>query len=1362
MVKRSAKKSVEPDAADVVAFPEIVGYLNFSSGRPEPKFQAHLNQLALLHPNWSWTDLRAELVKAVDRLHGTSVAFENCDQARRVIAGVFDQLVPAYRHHHRDLLTHLTDGELQSPLFLARLFEALLAEFAEHRESMAGPVPASDTTAASDPASPDAATAGPPSTIEPIPTEWIAGALARLNDFLGFRPIAVLENGRRMEAYAHERCRPIPLYLRGVGVAAGRWRKLIEATFELLAKTPEDLRNDAYFQLEHLDELALDPRSHDHLHPVNKRTNYLFGEWDPSLIDIEGNYRRFVVRKVILDALLQWMSEQKRVAEAEVVYDAAVVLAGTILMASSISGSGPATHDSTVSLTTLLPKVARQRDEFYARVLQTTEGPRAKRLQRHARVTQQPFGHVRQYLNMYLAQYGSQQIQRRHIAYLFSRMGFPDAARKQAEIIRCTAARFESELQWRITAARLQLHRGQPAEAARLLQECEELLQRGIECGALVDPWNILGFQGQFPLFSSREDSVPDNRIELLLQLVEMILETYGLAYQEAAITGQTAVLETLPTRFEAFAAWWDRFGSTTVSDLPPVSGQDSFNSARHVAEALSEWRQAGEQAGQMLFWRDHVEHFRSAKAYAQVVDALIRRKDLVASMGLLMQWLSVADEVGLESAPLPFTELALVWLEAAVDPATVVPDRWKLIARMFASLEANSASFWMPPRLSEAINFAGEQSQPPGPRQEIEEDEDEQRERHSLFGAAYEEVVYRDSADDGQWGDVADDRGPSSEPSEFEHIERFLEPHLRFLRMLVRMYQLAAAEFAVAHPGTTQVELEPGSGFSEGHVENWLQHVTELQKSLDELLRSLWQYQLIDPSGDHDSNVEFDVQLQTKYYVTQSVIATQLSCRSAQWCLCSLLSEKASREWMEASDRAVVAVYRSVLRQDLPGLRKHLLKLMTSLQNKPLLYVPLDHGGHPGQVLTARTNQAIIRFLLAHLPQLGLLRETWHLLQLAHRMEQMSRPDGMAVTEFDRLFRIALRTSLESLVDATSDWKGGKFTDEELIETVGTIVEHYLDQWLEHSSTMRLSSVEMLKLDGVWEDVRAFIEEYGQDFLHARMMTLGNLRTILHNGVANYLKYLGEESDRIVDVKLLQDIESGSIAIDDAAEILELIYQIVVDRFDRFLEYNTTTTQSDYGQYFYGLLDFLRLEISYDRDAWNLMPVALSHEVLTAKRRLEAARIWEEVFVIKTEEMADRHQRELVQLERKYGMKLPGITNHFNERFVKPLIVNYMVGLIPLAVQDVDQGRTESASFDQLASLVEEYLTTSSGSGLEVPAWLRALEDELNDGQTAGVMTRGEAEPELRFPGPALKLTEMRQQLKTWRNPLTRPRGKK
>lgn len=42
-------------------------------------------------------------------------------------------------------------------------------------------------------------------------------------------------------------------------------------------------------------------------------------------------------------------------------------------MASAISGSGPQTYDSSVSLTSLLPIVARQRDHFYQRLLDTAE-----------------------------------------------------------------------------------------------------------------------------------------------------------------------------------------------------------------------------------------------------------------------------------------------------------------------------------------------------------------------------------------------------------------------------------------------------------------------------------------------------------------------------------------------------------------------------------------------------------------------------------------------------------------------------------------------------------------------------------------------------------------------------------------------------------------------------------------------------------------------------------------------------------------------------------------------------------------------------------------------------------------------------
>ena len=46
----------------------------------------------------------------------------------------------------------------------------------------------------------------------------VHGTISKLNDFIGYRPLAVLENGRQMEPYPHERFRPVPLALREAGV----------------------------------------------------------------------------------------------------------------------------------------------------------------------------------------------------------------------------------------------------------------------------------------------------------------------------------------------------------------------------------------------------------------------------------------------------------------------------------------------------------------------------------------------------------------------------------------------------------------------------------------------------------------------------------------------------------------------------------------------------------------------------------------------------------------------------------------------------------------------------------------------------------------------------------------------------------------------------------------------------------------------------------------------------------------------------------------------------------------------------------------------------------------------------------------
>src|SRR5438105_3324734 len=177
--------------AERVSPAALLGYLNFSDGRPDPKFERAVDeafaaaaQAGRAEP-WvalgRWLDEQAELLSG-----GGSSAFRDITQARAAIQLAFGPMLKAYREHHRDLLGHQTDAGLFNSLFLARVCEAILAQ--------GGPWDESDRI--------------------------ISGALNKLNDYVGHRPIAVLETRPQTELYARERLRPIPLYIRGVGAAS--------------------------------------------------------------------------------------------------------------------------------------------------------------------------------------------------------------------------------------------------------------------------------------------------------------------------------------------------------------------------------------------------------------------------------------------------------------------------------------------------------------------------------------------------------------------------------------------------------------------------------------------------------------------------------------------------------------------------------------------------------------------------------------------------------------------------------------------------------------------------------------------------------------------------------------------------------------------------------------------------------------------------------------------------------------------------------------------------------------------------------------------------------------------------------------
>jgi hypothetical protein len=1259
---------------------DILGYLNFSSGKPDTKFQRNLNDL--MHSAAVVSDLNIVLTNAVESLDGTEPTFADVTQAREVIRLTLDETFPAYIRHHGDILFHLEPLELDQPFLLAKMFEAVVAQ------------------------------GGPWNETERV----VDGALEKLNDFLGYRPLAVLENEQQMEPYDHERYRPIPLFVRDAGVANGPYKELIEHTLKYLGNTPDDLLAEAWFSLDNLDELSLDLRAHDHAHPVNKRTNYMFGEWDPHQIDTKGFYRRFVVRRIILDALLVWLESHTELPREERLADAATVLSGTILMASSISGAGPQTYDSTISLSSLLPRVARQRDAFYLRWINSATGERRERLKHQAELTRQPFGHVRQELNMYVARYGARQVQHRHLAWLYARMGYEEAAREEATVIPALSARFETELQLLLTSANRQLKTGDVGRASDMLKEVEDLFDRGIKCGALVDPWNILAFQGHFPLFAAREDAIPDNRVEILMDLMEQTFGAYSRAVGEAAAQGDLQLRGKLSTRFEALASRWDRYATVAVEDLPHVAGHETWESSVQVANALQQWQSAGSSAGDIKFWSEHIQNFQSPQAYALVVEALLDKKDHIAAMGLMMQWLSDAETTGLESGPHAVHPLLVRWMELVTGDESLEGEMWPTVRRMFDYLEANAGEYWNAPTLREYSQLNGrstdEELPPRPPEGDFDPflgDEESTDEKENLFSAAYDEVVFRDSADDGQVGETHEG-GYAPGTTEFEILNRQLEPRLAFLQTLFRLWQMAAAALA-----SREESLDELSDTDVQAIRGWQRSTANLQAGLVSLLKEVWAHEITSNTGDLDQNIEYDIQLQSRYMMLHAIIATTISCVQAQRLLgCLLPADKDdTAQDTSTTERKVSALYRSIVRRDRRAVRRQLPQLLSSIAERPLLYVPFENGGQPQRVLRAKSLQALIRFLLAQLPRMGLIRETLDVLRAAFRMERTSRPAGFAVTEFDRLFRIGLENSLTCLVHSWTEKKSGD-DPKQLTEYTLELVEHYAHLWGLHSSTMRLSTIEELRNEELADEIREFIEEYGADLFHTRMLTLGNIRTVLHQGLDSFLDFLEEESDPLHPMKLIEDIQEGRIDAQDSMDNIEIVYEAVIDRFDRFLEYNTTTTQSDYGEKFYCFLDFLRVECAYDRDAWTLTPMRIAHEALVRNDQHEAALMWEQDMRSKTSEMAEGHLTELSRLEVSLGMRLPSLRDRVSERFVKPLVVNRILALVPPALADASEGRLDSPSFAALRVEVAAYLDDTFGSGIDVPQWLQVLEHEI------------------------------------------------
>jgi hypothetical protein len=928
---------------------------------------------------------------------------------------------------------------------------------------------------------------------------------------------------------------------------------------------------------------------------------------------------------------------------------------------------------------------------------------------------------------------------------------------------------------------------------------------RAIKCGAVIDPWNILGFGGQFSLFPAMENSIPDQRADEMLDLVEQIFALYSRLWHEAATADDAALLQQLPSAFRKRADWWDKFATTAVESIRPISGAEAHSSARRVAEALAAWHKAGEAAGKVAFWQPFADEFDSPQAYGRVIEVLLDKGDLHASMALLMHWLSQAEQVSLDEGRRSFYALAVRWMQLALNRAseTKSPEADRTpILKFFDYLEANAEAYWQVPDWQPgdftAVEDRSRKSDFPTNDEEAERDDENVEE---LFSAAYEDMVYRDSTADGTDADMLEvpgSGGSSTSDDELEREQRRLSSRLAFLAMLAALWKMTALAGRVHSSSFRTQELEgknqslapvprPVEPNPEGEKQkaetatfelpqDWLQRAVENRKSLLQLSAAIQRYPIAPTSSSYEALVELDRRRMIRESLLEKVVATIVANNDAALAIATVCPANLAKATSEESSLDIgpvaIALWSAILRGDVAAVRREWAPFFAEIAERPLLYVPLTRGGDARRIASVRGLQQMFRELLGRLPRAGMLRETCQLLRVARAMEKDHPLGAGAVTEFDRLFEVGYKAVVESLVEASLAWNEpmsstGKSkkrrsakaladrsaaTDAQLVDGLQMVTESLLSEWLSHSRTLRLSVLERVSTHKAWQELVAFIQRYGPDLFTQDFFHLGNLRGILHQGVDNWLEKIAEDDESAENIRLFAELDE-TLPRAEAKKHLSLVIEAVVENYTEYRDYNATTTQSDRGEMLFTLLDFLRVKVGYERIHWNLRPVMMAHEVLVRRGCHGAAELWRRAMADRTADVAEQQLKRLAELQNQYAMRLPTIADRLSERFIRPLTIDRIRSLIAPAADEARQG-TAPAAFSLLEQEASELAQEPCGAGLDLPDWLEQLGQEVDRVCNRENTWDFTADASNDLPWVRLTWEEIQTQLTDWEGP--------
>ena len=118
---------------------------------------------------------------------------------------------------------------------------------------------------------------------------------------------------------------------------------------------------------------------------------------------------------------------------------------------------------------------------------------------------------------------------------------------------------------------------------------------------------------------------------------------------------------------------------------------------------------------------------------------------------------------------------------------------------------------------------------------------------------------------------------------------------------------------------------------------------------------------------------------------------------------------------------------------------------------------------------------------------------------------------------------------------------------------------------------------------------------------------------------------------------------------------------------------------------------------------------------------------------------------KELTERETRYGVKLRTVRDRLEERFTRPLEIDRAAAQVAGAAKAARAGLSEdNPAFVRLGTAIEPLEAIVSGVGLDVPTWVRRLEDALR-------ATRDKTAEAPAGPPPGLTFEELERQMEDW-----------